>query len=107
MTANGDLDLATINAANVQIVNGLTLGNATVRLGNAAGTTYGQMYFDSTETLGGSGTVLFGKSGYNRIYATNGTMLTIGAGITVRGSSGALGFVVVIRQHRQPGDDCR
>ena len=67
VTANGDLDLATNNAANVHIVNGLTLDNATVRLGNAAGTTYGQMYFDSTETLGGTGTVLLGKSGNNVI----------------------------------------
>ena len=51
-------------------VNGLTLNNATVYLGNAAGSTYGQMYFDSTETLGGTGTVLFGKSGSNGIYVS-------------------------------------
>ena len=65
VTANADLDLASNNSANVHIVNGLTLNNATVRLGNAAGSTYGQMYFDTTETLGGTGTVVFGKSGSN------------------------------------------
>ena len=57
--------MATNNNANVHIVDGLTLNNATVWLGNAAGTTYGQMYFDTTETLGGTGTVVFGKNGSN------------------------------------------
>ena len=67
-----DLDLASNSGANVDIVNGLTLGNATVWLGNATGMSYGifgmgygSMYFDTTETLGGTGTVVFGKSGRN------------------------------------------
>ena len=91
VTAGSDLDLATNNSANVHIVDGLTLNNVTVRLGNTIATTAGQMYFDSTETLGGTGTVLFGKSGGNGIYAQSGTTLTIGPGITVQGSSGTLG----------------
>ncbi len=86
-----DLDLASNDGANVHIVNGLALFNATVRLGNAAGTT-GKMYFDTTESLGGTdGTVLFGGSGSNALYAGNGDTLTIGAGITVRGGSGTIG----------------
>ena len=51
----------------MHIVDGLTL-NATAWLGNAAGTTFGQMFFDATETLGGTGTVVFGKSGSNQIW---------------------------------------
>ncbi len=97
VTADSDLDLAT-NAAGgqdyVQIVNGLTLNNATVYLGNAAGSTAGTLYFDNTETLGGTnGAVVFGTSidsGTNSISVDYGSSLTIGAGITVRGSSGSL-----------------
>ncbi|MCY2990994.1 MAG: malectin domain-containing carbohydrate-binding protein [Planctomycetota bacterium] len=95
VTANSDLDLATNNNAKVQIINGLTL-NATVRLGNAVGSTSGGLYFDGTQTLSGNGTVLFGKSMANFLdvsraypYLSDAT-LTIGPGITVRGSSGTL-----------------
>jgi hypothetical protein len=90
VTANGDLDLAT-NNANVYVVDGLTLSGATVYLGNASGTTYGQMYFGTTETLGGTGTVVFGTDGSNRIFGWNGTTWTIGSGITIRGTSGTVG----------------
>src|SRR5439155_250706 len=94
VTAGSDLDLASVNGANVHIVDGLTLNNATVRLGNAAGSSYGYLLFDNTETLGGTGTVLLGKSGSNTIYSNlsgaSGVTLTIGPGITVRGSSGSL-----------------
>ena len=41
VTLASDLDLASTNGAFVYILNGLTLDNATVWLGNAAGTTYG------------------------------------------------------------------
>jgi RHS repeat-associated protein len=89
VTADSDLDL-TATGANVHIVDGLTLNNATVWLGNASGPTYGQMFFDNTETLGGTGTVVFGKNGNNGVYADSGSTLTIGPGITIRGSSGNL-----------------
>ena len=54
------------------------------------------MYFDSTETLGGTGTVVFGKSGSNFLgtyypYDIRCDTLTIGPGITVRGSNGTIG----------------
>src|SRR5205823_3554050 len=63
VTANADLDLASNYNANVRILNGLTLNNATIYVGNVTGTSYGSLYFDNTETLGGTGTVLLGKSG--------------------------------------------
>ena len=62
-------------------------------LGNAAGSTYGQLFFNGTQTLGGTGTVLFGKNGSNSVYETayRSSTLTIGSGITIRGSSGTIG----------------
>ena len=42
VTADSDLDLASNNDAYAYVKNGLTLNNATVLLGNAAGTTYGE-----------------------------------------------------------------
>ena len=41
VTAASDLDLASNNGANAYVKDGLTLNNATVLLGNAAGSTYG------------------------------------------------------------------
>jgi hypothetical protein len=95
VTVNGDLDLATNNGATVHVVNGLTL-NGTAWLGNATGTTYGGMYFDGTQTLGGTGDVVFGKNSTNFLSTYDTTpvdadTLTIGPDITVRGSSGTLG----------------
>ena len=98
VTANSDLDLASNNNANVHIVDGLTLNNATVYVGNATGTTYGEMFFDTTEALGGAGTVVFGKNGSNFLgnykgyyWDSTSYTLTIGPGIVVRGSNGTLG----------------
>ena len=94
VTFDNNLDLASVNDANATITGGLTLNGATVDLGNTAGSTYGQLYFNGTQTLGGTGTVLFGKSGSpSQVYETaypSGT-LTLASGITIRGSSGTLG----------------
>src|SRR5437867_8531857 len=92
VTADSELDLADYSYGNyVHIANGLTLNHVAVRLGNASGSTYGQLYFDNTETLGGTGTVVFGKFYANAIYSNgSGNTLTIGPGITVRGSNGTL-----------------
>ena len=111
VTADGDLDLATNYGAYVFLVNGLTLNNAAVWLGNAVGTTYGGLYFDGAQTLGGTGAVVFGKSGNNFLDTYNTTWndpaagtLTIGAGITIRGSG--VHLLGLLRRWRgQPGDD--
>ena len=92
VTANADLDLAT-NTSQAVVKNGLTLNNSTIRLGNGAGSTNGDLFFDGTQSLGGTGTVRFGKSGSNALYVSynnDNSTLTIGSGITVRGSSGSL-----------------
>ncbi|MFI5459938.1 MAG: hypothetical protein ACHRXM_31345, partial [Isosphaerales bacterium] len=69
VTFNGTLDLATNNAANVTVTSGLTL-NGVIDLGNASGSTYGQLHFVGAQTLGGSGSVLFGPSGNNNQITT-------------------------------------
>ncbi len=50
-------------ARDATVTGGLTLSGATVDLGNAAGSTSGALYFSGTQTLGGTGTVVFGKNG--------------------------------------------
>lgn len=110
VTFNNNLDLASVYGADVTVTGGLTLNGATVDVGNAAGSTWGQLYFSGTQTLGGSGTVLFGKSGNNGVYETAGaSTLTIGSGITVRGSSGTIssysGNSTVVNQGTISADD--
>jgi hypothetical protein len=91
VTFNNDLDLASVYGANATVTGGLTLHAATVHLGNAAGSTYGALDFNGTQALGGTGTVLFGKSTSNSLNQTaSAATLTLGSGITVRGSSGSI-----------------
>jgi Malectin domain len=100
VTVDGDLDLTgnlvaptpfPFNEVDAFVINGLML-NGTAYLGNASGTMYGVLYFNNTETLSGTGTVDFGENGSNAIsnYWDFATGLTIGPGITIRGTSGAI-----------------
>ncbi len=92
VTANSNLDLSEVYGASVTIKDGLTLNNTTVLLGNESGSTYGYLYTNGTQTLGGTGTVLFGGSSSNTLYAASGgnATLTIGSGITIHGTAGSL-----------------
>ena len=69
VTVNGIIDAAT-QSGNVTVYDGLTL-NGTLSLGNAGGSTSGQILFgDSTHATGslaGTGTVVFGASASNSI----------------------------------------
>jgi hypothetical protein len=90
---SGNLDLTTVNGANATVVNGLTLSGSTVNLGNAAGSTSGQLFFLGSETLGGTGTVLLGGNAGNSLSAPFGvTTLTIGPNILVHGKNGSIAF---------------
>ena len=63
---DNNLDLAT-NSVAVAIDGGLTLNDANVYLGNTAGSTYGQLDFYGTQTVGGTGTaVLFRSQRFER-----------------------------------------
>ena len=75
----------------IYIQNNLTL-DGTLTLGNS--NLYGVLYFESetSQTLGGSGTVVFSGTGpLDSLGLTSGT-LTIGAGITVEGETGDVGY---------------
>ena len=99
ITPNSVIDAASVNGAQLQIVNGLAL-NGSVALGKVDGTTYGQMYFgDSGLASGGvsgTGTITLGGYGnnntiynYSDLFGAAGTM-TIGNGITIHGKYGRL-----------------
>jgi hypothetical protein len=76
---------------NMGVTGDLTLDSATLNLQN-----WGEVYFNSAAaTLGGTGTVFFadtnGSSGLRPV--ANAGQLTIGAGITVKGSGGTIGYI--------------
>ena len=87
VTLDSDIDLASPGGARAMVTNGLTLDGVTVRLGNVTNSASGQLYFNGDQALGGSGTMLFGRSYSNLLYPGQATTLTLGSGITVRGSS--------------------
>ena len=98
VAVNGDLDLTRQANASVRVYGGLPL-NGTLSLGDAAGSTYGRIYFGDggspAGALTGTGTVVFGGTTNNyfenssNLGGAAGT-LTLGPGITVRGKSGYL-----------------
>ena len=52
----------------------------------------GDVWFNGSQALSGTGMVVFGNSSANGLYlASSGTMLVIGSGITVHGQSGSVG----------------
>jgi hypothetical protein len=87
VTFNNDLDLT--NNASATVSNGLTLNDSTINLGNAAGDTFGELFFQGTETLAGTGTVLLGGSFSNGLFS-GAANLTIGANILVHGKNGQI-----------------
>ena len=90
---NGSLSVSGNNS--VVVKNGLTL-NGTATLGGGGNNNYGFLNFSGSQTLGGSGSVVFTGSGpYNSVGLSAGT-LTIGSGITIRGQSGYVGYSPVI-----------
>jgi hypothetical protein len=93
VTLSNDLD-GTTNFGYATVINGLTL-NGTANLGNSGGATTGYLYFSGTQTLDGTGSVVFGTSINNGLYFTPGsigTTLTIGSGVTIHGQTGYLGY---------------
>lgn len=84
---NGTLDMASVLSNRNRVVNGLTL-NGTANLNN-----FGILSFEGTQTLGGTGSIVFGSSSVtgNRIALDGSGTTTFGAGITVRGENGTIG----------------
>jgi len=95
--AGGTLDAVTLNAVpmtirgHLRVTNGLTLNGATTTL-LADGTGSDRLLeFVGTQTLGGSGEVVFSGSVSRNLVLANGGTLTIGPGVTIRGAAGIVG----------------
>ena len=96
ITLQGTLD-ETANGSSVTLLDGLTL-NGEIDLGNTAGTTYGKLLAGNTETITGTGSIVFrgGTSGaglVNLIGTTGASTLTFDTGISVRGNVGTIGHL--------------
>ena len=101
-TGNGTLDGVTIASGStvqlgvgsfstLSVRNGLTV-DGTVLVGDQDGTAYySSLTFTSTQTIGGTGSIVFGNHASNTITTEgNGLTITLGPDLTVRGKSGAL-----------------
>jgi RHS repeat-associated protein len=89
VTLDGTLNLSfTAFAALVNVSGNLTLNGGTISMGGAC-----QMTFVGSQTLGGTGSVLFDTSsaGNTGLSVAGGTTLTIGAGISIHGTNGFVG----------------
>jgi|GEM_PF-3055088 len=93
--ATGSLiDATQFNNSNATILGGLVV-NGTINVGFAGGnSTYGRINFSGSQTLGGSGNVVFGVSSASWIeildIGANPATLTIGNGITITGGNGQI-----------------
>ena len=96
VTLNGALDVGNYyNNVGVNITNGLVL-NGTALVGNPTNSANGGLSFYGTQSLTGSGTVVFGNCSsysYNTLRTPlASSTLTIGTGITVTGQNGVIGY---------------
>ena len=101
VTVNGTLDVGnSYNGASLTVTNGLTL-NGIALVGNPTNSWYGGINFAGSQTLGGSGAVVFGNDSYtgygtpgrNALWlSVAGSTLTIGSGISINGINGTLGY---------------
>ena len=92
VTLSSPINLTTNNGATVTVTGGLTV-NAALPLGDPSNAArFASITFGGgNQTLGGTGSLVFGASSSNQIAdANNGVTLTIGSGLTVRGQSGEL-----------------
>ena len=94
VTLDGELEVGVSgDGQSLVITNGLVL-NGTAYVGNGTNFNFGALLFDGTQSVGGSGTILFGAhpgQPNGLVVRLEGTVLTLGTGITVRGAYGTLG----------------
>jgi hypothetical protein len=94
VTLSADQDLAAATSS-VTLTNGLSLDSASILLGNAAGSTTGMLIINGTQTLGGSGSIVFGGINSNLVGSPPGgsnLTLTLGPNIRLGGNNGQISF---------------
>jgi len=86
VTLNGKADLATATGV-LRVINGFTLnGSASIDNGSL-------INLEGTQTIGGTGSFVFGSTGNNRLGVDGGGIITtLGANTTVRGHTGSIGL---------------
>ena len=86
LSSGSAIDMASATSTG-RVVNGMTL-NGTININNSS-----LLNFEGDQTLGGSGSIVFGGSGgSNRIGIDGGSKtLTVASGITIRGQNGTIG----------------
>ena len=84
VTLAANLTVADLGTADVR--NGLTLDGARLTLASDGNPT--MLFFHDDQALGGTGEVFFGGTGTGNAVDVDGGVLTIGPGITIRGSQG-------------------
>ena len=92
VTLAGTLDLSKSATGYIRIADGLTLSSGTVLIGTAGdAVNSGDLEFDAAQTLGGTGTVIFGGSTSDTL--DTGNNLTISSGVTIHGQNGTIGGI--------------
>src|SRR5216683_7543274 len=77
-----------LTSGGIAVSNGLTV-NGTVQVGDSDGSTYGQLIFSNTQTIGGSGSIVLGSRSANEVGIRNeGTTVTLASTLTIHGKSG-------------------
>ncbi len=92
------LDMQASAGMFVFVSGGLTLKGAVLRMGNAANTTFGQLFFtgaaqtiDGAAGAGNAGTIVFGANANNGIFLSTGfPVVTFGANLTITGAGGTI-----------------
>src|SRR5262249_28698219 len=89
-TLNGRMDLATGTSIE-RVTNGLTLTSGSfINVNNNS-----ILSFQGDQTLGGTGTIVFGNTGSSNRVGIDGTStLSIGSNVVIRGENGTVGAVV-------------
>jgi RHS repeat-associated protein len=91
---DGTIDLGAVVPGNaveqLHVTGGMTL-SGTVLLTSTDGARNGQFIFDSTETLGGTGSIQSFGNGVIAPFQYSGATVTVGPGITFRGGSPSIG----------------
>jgi streptogramin lyase len=93
LTLAGSLDLQTNSGAYANVSDGLTLQGGTIQLGNASGTTYGDLnFYGPAQTIDGSplnpAFIVLGASGTSGLFSYSTNNVTFGPNLTIEGGQG-------------------